>query len=97
MKLARAEEIALAALGWLCGEDALLQVFLDASGADAQDLRAQLVTAAGPDEPLLMAVLDFILMRDDTVMDCCRAQNLAFEQLAVAHAVLSGTAQTHWT
>lgn len=97
MKLARAEEIALAALDWLCGQDTLLAVFLAASGADAQDLRAQLETATGPDESLLMAVLDFILMRDDTVMDCCRAQNLPFDQLAVAHAVLSGTAQMHWT
>ena len=97
MKLARAEEIALAALGWLCTQDMLLPVFLAASGADAQDLRTQLVSASGPDEALLLAVLDFILMRDDTVMDCCRAQDLPFDQLAVAHAVLSGTAQMHWT
>ena len=93
----RAEEISLAALDWLCAQDQLLPVFLAASGADAQDLRAELLTASGPDKTLLVAVLDFILMRDDTVMDCCRAQDLAFDQLALAHALLSGTAQMHWT
>ena len=97
MKHARAEQISVAALDWLCAQDTLLPVFLAASGADVDDLRAQLATASGPDETLLVAVLDFILMRDDTVMDCCRAQDLAFDQLALAHAVLSGAAQMHWT
>ncbi len=97
MKFARAEEIALAALGWLCTQDTLLAVFLSATGADAQDLRAQLVRPSGPEEGLLLAVLDFILMRDDTVVDCCRAQECAFDQLTLAHAVLSGATQMHWT
>ncbi|ATX67360.1 DUF3572 domain-containing protein [Roseinatronobacter bogoriensis] len=97
MNDARAEEISLAALGWLCAQDELLPVFLAASGANAQDLRAELLTDSGPDRNLLVAVLDFILMRDDTVIACCDAQGLAFDQLAHAHALLSGTAQMHWT
>lgn len=97
MNDARAEEISLAALDWLCGQDELLPVFLAASGANIEDLRAVLLTASGPDRSLLVAVLDFILMRDETVIDCCQALGLAFDQLALAHALLSGTAQMHWT
>jgi hypothetical protein len=97
MNHSRAEEIALTALDWLCAQDTHLPVFLAASGADAQGLRAQLVAPTGPDESLLLAVLDFILMRDDTVVACCSAQDLGFDQLAIAQAVLSGAAQMHWT
>ena len=93
----QAEQIGIAAFGWLCAEDALLPVFLAASGASVADLRAELVAPDGPDLPLLMAALEFVLMRDDTVIACAQALDLRNDQLAQAQAVLSGTAQMHWT
>ncbi len=93
----QAEQIGIAALGWLCAEDTLLPVFLAASGASVADLRAQLGAADGPELPLLMAALDFVLMRDDTVIACAQAVGLRNDQLVQAQAVLSGAAQMHWT
>lgn len=93
----RAEEIAIAALAWLMADDDLLPVFLAASGASAQDLRAQLLAEGGPDKGFLESVLDVILMRDDTVLACCAALELAPDQVQIAHAVVSGRARMHWT
>jgi hypothetical protein len=97
MTPARAEDIAMGALVWLCAQDDLFPVFLASSGASAEDLGAVLRSGAGPDQGVLSAVLDFILMRDDTVMAACAEQGLAYDQLAVAQAVLSGAGQMHWT
>ncbi|MDD7969574.1 DUF3572 domain-containing protein [Roseinatronobacter alkalisoli] len=97
MNHSAAERIALDAFTWLCAEQDLLPVFLNASGASVGDLRAALSSAEGPDQALLGAVLDFILMRDDTVIACCAAQNLPNDRLAQAQAVLAGHAGMHWT
>ncbi|WP_071795020.1 DUF3572 family protein [Natronohydrobacter thiooxidans] len=91
----RAEEIAADALLWLCAQEALLPVFLAATGASAADLRDGL--QAGGDPALGGAALDFILMRDETVIAASGALGLAFDQLALAQAVLSGAGQMHWT
>ncbi|MGY6697320.1 MAG: DUF3572 family protein [Roseinatronobacter sp.] len=93
----QAEAIGIAALGWLCADDSLLPVFLAASGASAQDLHQQLSAPGGPDTALLIAALDFLLQRDETVMAAAKAQSLPGERLAQAQAVLSGAAHMHWT
>ena len=93
----QAEAIALSGLVWLCTQDDLLGVFLSASGAAAQDLYAALSAADGPDRALLTAALDFITLRDDTVIAAAAAQSIPVERLAHAHAVLSGAGQMHWT
>lgn len=92
-----AENIALDAFVWLCAEEDLLPVFLNASGASVDDLRAALSTAQGADPALLGAALDFILMRDETVIACCAALKLQNDRLAQAQAMLAGTAGMHWT
>lgn len=92
-----AEEIATQGLGWLCSCDDLLPVFLAASGAELADLRAALAEPAGPEAGVLVAVLDFILMQDDTVLACAQALQIAPDRLLTAHAVLSGQAGMHWT
>lgn len=97
MNQSAAENIALDAFAWLCADEELLPVFLNASGASVDDLRAALSSAEGPDPALLGAALDFILMRDETVIACCTAQNLQNDRLAQAQAVLAGTAGMHWT
>ena len=93
----QAEAIGLGVLGWLCAEDSLLGVFLAASGASAQDLHQQLSAAGGPDTALLVAALDFVLLRDDTVIAAAAAQSLPGDRLSQAQAVLSGAAHMHWT
>lgn len=93
----QAEVIAIAAIGWLCEQESLLPVFLSASGADVDTLRAALSAPAGPDTPLLVAALDFILLRDDTVLSAAQAQFLPPDRLIHAHAALSGASQMHWT
>ncbi|MGP9790359.1 DUF3572 domain-containing protein [Roseinatronobacter sp. NSM] len=97
MNQSTAEQIALDAFTWLCTQEELLPVFLNASGASVDDLRAAISAAGGPDVALLGAVLDFIAMRDDTVIACCAAQNLPNDAVARAQAVLAGHAGMHWT
>lgn len=97
MQQDRAEEIAAQVLDWLCAQEDLLPVFLAATGATAQDLRAALGRPGGPDTALLLAVLDFVMMQDRTVIDCARALDVACEQVAQAQAMLSGQGQMHWT
>lgn len=86
-----AEIIALGALGWLV-EAELLDTFQSATGAERDTIRA----AAG-DPDFLAAVLDFVMMDDDWVRGVCDAQNLPYERLIQARAVLPGGDMPHWT
>lgn len=87
-----AETLALQALAWLAGNDELLPVFMGASGASVDDLRAR----AG--EPAFLAsVLEFLTMDDAWVMAFCESQGLAYEQPMQALIQLAGPAATHWT
>lgn len=96
MRQAYAQEIAADVLLWLCAQEELLGVFLSASGADVDDLRAGLQSGA-PDPGLTGAALDFVLMRDETVLQAAAALDLPPDRLAMAQAVLAGDAGRHWT
>jgi len=96
MNQPNAQEIAGDVLLWLCGQEELLCVFLSATGADVGDLRAGL-QACAPDPALSTAALDFVLMRDDTVLDAAASMDLPPDRLAMAAAVLAGEAGMHWT
>ncbi len=87
-----AEIIALKALGWLVANDDLRPVFLGASGAAEEDLRAR---AAEPE--FLGAVLDFLLMDDAWIAAFCDAHALPYEAPGRARAHLPGGGQVHWT
>ncbi|MCV2893003.1 DUF3572 domain-containing protein [Lentibacter sp. XHP0401] len=87
-----AEDIGIKALIWLAGNEDLLPVFLGASGASVNDIKAQ----AG--EPAFLAsVLDFLLMDDAWVMGFCEAEGLKYEQPMRARAALPGGEQVNWT
>lgn len=87
-----AETLGLQALTWLVSNEELLPVFMGASGADVDDLRA------GVSDPAMQgAVLDFILMDDSWVMQVCDYLQVPYEQIAQARAVLPGGDQVHWT
>ena len=87
-----AETVALTALAWLLGNDELLPVFMGATGAATDDLRAR---ATDPD--FLGAVLDFLAMDDAWVIAFCTDAGLPFTRPAEARAALPGGAQPHWT
>lgn len=87
-----AETLALKALAWLVGEEALLGAFLAASGTSPDDLRQR---AGEPD--FLISVLDFLLMDDATVIRFCDAAGYAYTDPLAARHALPGGAETHWT
>ena len=87
-----AEAIGLQALAWLVANEDLLPVFMDASGASADDLRTQ-----ATDPGFLGAVLDFVMMDDAWVMGFCEAEGLKYDQPMYARAALPGGEQVNWT
>lgn len=84
--------VALQALGWIVGEEDLRQVFLGASGATLESLRA-----GAADAELQAAVLDFLLMDDAWVMRFCDDHGLPYDAPSRALASLPGQALPHWT
>ena len=88
----RAETIAIEALGWLAAQDDLCGVFLGATGARAEDLRAQ---AADPE--FLASVLDFVTMDDAWVRAFCDTCGHPYDAPLRARHALPGSEQVHWT
>lgn len=86
-----AEQIAIDALAWLATDPELLGVFLGATGAAADDLRAR-----ADDPAFLGSVLDFLVMDDAWVIGFCDAEGLNYERPLRARAVLNGE-EMHWT
>lgn len=87
-----AELLAIRALGWLAGNDELWPVFLGASGASADELRA-----AAVDPAFLGAVLDFLTQSDATVIAFCDAEALPYDAPLSARRALPGGAEVNWT
>lgn len=87
-----AETIALQALGWLVGSSELRDVFFGSSGLTETDLRTR---ASEPE--LLAAVLDFLLMDDDWVMQFCDEIGLAYDKIVQVRAALPGGELVNWT
>lgn len=87
-----AQTVALQALAWLVANEELLPVFMGATGAGADDLRAR----AGEPE-FLSSVLDFLMMDDAWVVAFCDTQGVAYEVPMQARMSLPGGAQVHWT
>ena len=87
-----AETLALEALAWLLANDELLPVFMGATGASADDLRA------GADDPAFLgSVLDFLMMDDAWVVAFCDGAGVPYDRPMAARAVLPGGEQVHWT
>lgn len=84
--------IGLQAVAWLASNDALLSVFLGATGASEQDFRDGL-----QDPAFQGGVLDFILMDDAWVQQFCESAELAYDMPMQARAMLPGGGQVHWT
>lgn len=79
-------------LGWLASNEDLLPVFLGATGASEADVRH------GATDPLFMgALLDFVMMDDAWVVQCCDALGLSYGSLQAARHALPGGEQVNWT
>ena len=87
-----AETIGLQVLNWLIGHDTLRPVFLGASGASEDDFRQRV-----GDPEFLGAVLDFVMMDDSWVVECCDAAGLKYTDLMAARQALPGGGEVHWT
>ena len=87
-----AEVLALKALTWLAGNEDLLAVFLNASGASAADLHAE---ASNP--AFLCGILDFLTMDDAWVMAFTQSEGVDPHSLLAARSALPGGEQPHWT
>ncbi|MBC7138540.1 MAG: DUF3572 domain-containing protein [Defluviimonas sp.] len=89
---ARAETVAVQALGWLAADSELFGSFLGATGAGVDEVRAR---AAEPD--FLGSVLDFLLMQDGWITRFCDAAGLPYDAPMRARAALPGGDAMHWT
>ena len=87
-----AEAIGVKALIWLAGNDDLMPVFLGASGAAVEDLRAQ-----ASDPAFLGSVLDFLLMDDAWIVAFCDSETLPYDAVMKARAMMPGGEQVNWT
>ncbi|MCZ4353722.1 DUF3572 domain-containing protein [Roseovarius aestuarii] len=86
------ETIALRCLAWLIAHDELRDVFMGATGASEQDVRQ-----GAQDPAFLGAVLDFVMMNDNWVLDFCGQAGLPGEALMQARQTLPGGQEAHWT
>jgi hypothetical protein len=87
-----AEVLALRILGWLAGNDELLPVFQGSTGATDANIRA------GATDPVFLgAVLDFVMMDDAWVVQCCDSLGLRHQEVMLARQALPGGEQVHWT
>ena len=87
-----AEMTAIQALSWLAGNEDLMPVFLNASGADVDNLRDQ-----AKDPAFLGAVLDFIMMDDAWVIAFCDEVGISYDAPMRARVMLPGGEQVNWT
>jgi hypothetical protein len=92
MRREMAEDLAVAALGWMAGEPDVLGAFLVASGLAPADLRRR---AAEPE--VLGAVLDFVLQEDARVLAVAGVAGVPPADLVAARAALPGGDLPHWT
>lgn len=87
-----AELLALQALGWIVARHDLVESFLSASGASAEELRER---AGDPD--FLGFVLDFLLADEEALLAFARDAGISPDWPLRARAVLPGGALPHWT
>lgn len=87
-----AEVVALQALGWLMSHEELGPVFIGASGASVEDIKARAGESA-----FLVSVLDFIVMDDAHVVEFCDSAGLSYDMPMQALHSMPGQAIPNWT
>lgn len=87
-----AQTYALTALGWLAARDDLLELFLGSTGSTLDSMKSN-----AQDAGFLVSVLDFLMMDDQWVLDCCEDTGLDPNNMRFARLGLPGGEEMHWT
>ncbi|MDB5659498.1 MAG: hypothetical protein JWS10_2113 [Cypionkella sp.] len=87
-----AETMALRAFSWLLGQDDLVGVFLNATGAGQDEL-----SKLAGDPVFLGAVLDFLMEDDARVIGFCDSAGLPYTAVIQARQGLPGGDLPNWT
>lgn len=82
---AQAEETAVAVLTWLASEPEMLGRFLSLTGMRADTLRD-----SANDPGFYLALLDFLMNHEPTLIAYCEATGTPPERVVVAHRALAG-------
>ena len=89
---AQAEDLAIQALAWMADDPEVIGQFMGWSGADVDAL----IGAAEAPE-MMLAVIDFILLRDEWVLGASAHLGIKPERFAAIRAAFPGGQETHWT
>tara|TARA_B100001093_G_scaffold381374_1_gene366912 strand:+ start:271 stop:549 length:279 start_codon:yes stop_codon:yes gene_type:complete len=87
-----AQTYALTVLGWLVARDDLLELFVGSTGSTLESMKEN-----AQEEGFLVSVLDFLMMDDQWVLDCCYDTNLDPNNMRLARLALPGGEEMHWT
>lgn len=88
----QAEAIALDALGYIIQNETQRARFLDLTGIAPSDLRAGL-----SDPAFLIAVIEFLLGHEPSLLEFCAAQEIDPLWPARAHGLLAGHQASEWS
>ena len=88
----KATSYAINALLWLADNQQSLEVFLNASGANADDLRER-----AQDPEFLGFVLDFFMTSDELITTLSEDLKISPNQLHIARLTLAGGDLPNWT
>ena len=88
----KAKGHAIDALLWLANNQQSLEMFLNVSGANADDLRV-----SAQDAEFLAFVLDFFMTSDELIISLSEDLKISPEQLNIARSTLSGGELPNWT
>jgi len=87
-----AQLLALRALAWIASDEERIQKFLHATGASPDEVRAR-----AADADFHLAILDFLMMDDQQIIDFCDTHALPYTAPQEARAALPGGEAHHWT
>ena len=88
----KATSYAIDALLWLADNQQSLEMFLNASGANADDLRER-----AQDPEFLIFVLDFFMTSDELITTLSEDLKISPEKLYIARSTLTGGDLPNWT
>ena len=92
MTVEEAEIYALKATKWLISKQDLVEVFMASTGVSEITIKNEF-----HDGVFLAAVLDFLLLDDNWVIDACQAMGLEPEAMSVVRQLLPGGEKVNWT
>ena len=92
MTVEEAEIYALKATNWLISKQDLVEVFMASTGVSEITIKNEF-----HDGVFLAAVLDFLLLDDNWVIDACQAMGLEPEAMSVVRQLLAGGENVYWT